>query len=115
MGLSEKQQVVDVGYDSAETNKKWVIAGIPIRSPLKPIFTMDPDETERDDDDGGEEECSTTPTGEEARIPTTFTCPPPPRKQKPTLRCNYGVGRREFFTPPDLETVFIRRHIEKAS
>lgn len=114
MGFSEKQQVVDVGYDSAETNKKWVIAGIPLRSPLKPIFTLNPVETVRDDDDG-QEDCSTTPTGEEARIPTRFTCPPAPRKQRPSLKCNYGVAHREFFTPPDLETVFIRRHIEKAN
>lgn len=66
-----------------------------------------------------EEECSTTPTGEESRIPTTFTCPPAPKKPKSTssFKCNNfrgGVVRREFFTPPDLETVFIR-HVERAN
>lgn len=116
MGISEKKQaVVDVGFDSADSNKKWVIAGIPLRSPLKPIFTINPDGGGGEVDEE-EEECSTTPTSEEARIPTRLTCPPAPRKPKPTLKyCNYGVGRREFFAPPDLETVFIRRHIEKAS
>ncbi|KAH7515674.1 cyclin-dependent protein kinase inhibitor SMR6 [Ziziphus jujuba] len=111
MGFSEtkQQQVVEVGFDSESNSKKWVIAGIPLRSPLKPIFTN----PEPDDIDGGDEECS-TPTGEEARIPTRLTCPPPaPRKKKASLKCNYGVDR-EFFTPPDLETVFIR-HTEKAS
>ena len=36
-------------------------------------------------------------------------------KRKPSLKCNYrGGGAREFFTPPDLETVFIR-HVERTS
>lgn len=114
MGFPEtkQQQVVEVGFDSESNSKNWVIAGIPLRSPLKPIFTNP--QPERDDDDGGEEEFSTTttPTGEEARIPTRLTCPPPaPRKKKASLKYNCVVGR-EFFTPPDLDTVFIR-HIEK--
>lgn len=120
MGFSGKHQVVDMGLDS-ET-KKWVIAGIPVRTPLKPIYTTkNPrpvgSSTERDHGDG--EECSsttTTPTGEEARIPTRLTCPPAPKKKKskPSLKCNYGAVR-EFFTPPDLESVFIRHHVEKAN
>ncbi|CAK9182778.1 unnamed protein product [Ilex paraguariensis] len=88
--------------------KKWVIAGIPLLSPLKPIFTNTADNESGKD----EEECCTTPTAEEARIPSRLACPPPPRKQKPSSRC-YCSGAREFFTPPDLETVFIRR-VEKA-
>lgn len=114
MGFSEKTQL-EGGLESE--NRKWVIAGIALRGPLKPIYTIPAVEkvAEQQEEDQGdmmeEEECysSTTPKGEEARIPTTLTCPPAPRKQKPSLKCNYrGGGAREFFTPPDLETVFIR-------
>ncbi|XP_018818986.1 cyclin-dependent protein kinase inhibitor SMR6-like [Juglans regia] len=105
MGFSGKalQLQADGGLES--DGKKWVIAGIPLRAPLKPIYT-NPVETWAGSD--GSEECSTTPTGEEARIPTRLTCPPAPRKRKSSLKCNYG-GVREFFTPPDLESVFIQR------
>ncbi|KAJ9176340.1 hypothetical protein P3X46_011661 [Hevea brasiliensis] len=106
MGFSEKPQV-DSGLEL--DSKKWVIAGIPLRAPLKPIFT-NPVEKESETD-----ECSTTtttPTSEDARIPTRLTCPPAPKKRKATLKCSYS-GVREFFTPPDLETVYIR-HVERA-
>ncbi|GMY26294.1 cyclin-dependent protein kinase inhibitor SMR6-like [Fagus crenata] len=102
MGFSEKALQVEGGLETTTEGKKWVIAGIPLRAPLKPIYT-NPVEME----EGREEFNSTTPTGEEARIPTKLNCPPAPRKRKPSLKCNYGV--REFFTPPDLETVFIQR------
>ncbi|GMH01568.1 hypothetical protein Nepgr_003407 [Nepenthes gracilis] len=104
MGFSEKTQM-DGGLKESES-KKWVIAGIQLRAPLKPIFTT------RVDGDG-EEHCLTTPTSEESRIPAKLPCPPPPRKRKPkpSPRCNFD-GVKEFFTPPDLETVFIRRHVD---
>ncbi|KAL5552823.1 hypothetical protein UlMin_040224 [Ulmus minor] len=104
MGFPEKQQV-EVALDS--DNKKWVIAGIPLRAPLKPVYTKNQREG------GEEEECSTTPTGEEARIPTRLTCPPAPRKKKASSKCNCS-GVKEFFTPPDLESVFLVRHVERA-
>ncbi|XVF85038.1 hypothetical protein PTKIN_Ptkin17bG0086500 [Pterospermum kingtungense] len=113
MGVSGKHQA-DGGLESE--GKKWVIAGISLRAPLKPLYTTNrPVEQDREisDDQGDGESCSTTPTGEEAKIPTIFTCPPAPRKRKPSLKCNYG-SVREFFTPPDLETVFIR-HVERAN
>ena len=109
MGVSGKPQV-DGGLESE--GKKWVIAGISLRAPLKPIYT-NPVEKDKESDDQEDESCSTTPTGEEARIPTILTCPPAPRKRKPSLKCNYG-SVREFFTPPDLETVFIS-HGERAN
>lgn len=115
MGLPGKAQVEGGGFDSE--SKKWVIAGIPLRGPLKPLYTKKPvvENHERDNGGGGDddEECSTTPTGEEARIPERLTCPPAPRKRKASLKCNYS-GVREFFTPPDLETVFIH-HVERAN
>lgn len=108
MGFSEKPQV-----EESDSTRKWVIAGIPSRAPLKPIFTT---KEEEKDEEGDLEECSTTPKGEEAKIPTSLKCPPAPKKRKPSLKCNYrgGGGSREFFTPPDLETVFIR-HVERTS
>lgn len=110
MGLSEKAQV-DGGFDSDHSNRKWVIAGIALRAPLKPIYTSIPLEKEQEVET---EECSTTPTNVESKIPTPLTCPPAPRKRKPSLKCNYRGVVRKFFTPPDLETVFIR-HPEKAN
>ncbi|XVF43937.1 hypothetical protein PTKIN_Ptkin02bG0081100 [Pterospermum kingtungense] len=108
MGVSGKPQV-DGGLESE--GKKWVIAGISVRPPLKPVYTNPVD---KNDDGQGGESCSTTPRGEEARIPTILPCPPPPRKRKPSLKCNYG-SVKEFFSPPDnLETLFIR-HVERAN
>ncbi|KAL2335720.1 hypothetical protein Fmac_016933 [Flemingia macrophylla] len=88
-----------------------LIAGISLR-PLKPINTKHV--APAVDDDGGEA-CSTTPTAKEARIPDKLPCPPAPRKRRPS-RCSHtsaAAGVREFFTPPDLETVFKCR-VQKA-
>ncbi|KAL4369236.1 hypothetical protein GQ457_05G018580 [Hibiscus cannabinus] len=104
MGFSKKSQVDGV-VDS--DGKKWVIAGIAIRTSLKLINTKQSEEDEEED-----EARSTTPTSREARIPDKLPCPPPPRKTRPPLRHNYN-GVRDFFTPPDLETVFKLRHVEK--
>ncbi|XP_057493096.1 cyclin-dependent protein kinase inhibitor SMR6-like [Actinidia eriantha] len=103
MGLPEKPPMDEIRSLESE-NKKWVIAGIQFRGPLKPIFTTTPAEKNQE----GGEESPTTPTAKEARIPRRLTCPAAPRKRKPSTRCHYN-GVREFFTPPDLETVFIRR------
>jgi hypothetical protein len=112
MGCSSEKSQVEGGIDS-ENNRKWVIAGISLRAPLKPIFTI-PSEKEQPKEEETEE-CS-TPTSEESKIPTLFTCPPAPRKQKSSLKWNYhndGIVR-EFFKSPDLESVFIR-HVESAN
>ncbi|KAB1207857.1 hypothetical protein CJ030_MR7G004121 [Morella rubra] len=103
MGFSKKALQVDGGVETDGTN--WVIAGIPLRAPLKPIYTNPVEDWEGSD---GREERVTTPTGVDARIPTKLTCPPAPKKRKPSLKCNYGRVK-EFFTPPDLETVFMQR------
>ncbi|KAK4261364.1 hypothetical protein QN277_004371 [Acacia crassicarpa] len=128
MGFSEKAQVVEGGFESsslsssdASNNKKRVIAGITLRAPLKTINTAERSSGGRgyDDEEETTEECLTTPTGEESRIPPISTCPPAPRKPKPpsaasAFRCKYRHGVNKFFTPPDLDTVFIR-HVERAS
>ena len=108
MGFSKKPQVDGV-LDSE--GKKWVIAAIAIRTSLKPINTKPRGKESEEDEE--EEACSTTPTSKEARIPDKLPCPPAPRKRRPPLRCHYN-GVREFFTPPDLETVF-KHHVEKAN
>ncbi|KAK9008223.1 hypothetical protein V6N11_075125 [Hibiscus sabdariffa] len=116
--VSWKPQV-DEGGGLESDAKKWVIAGISLRAPLKPIYTTHPvpvdhhhkdKETTFDDSNKEDEDScssSTTPTGQESRIPTLLTCPPAPMKTKPSLKCNYATVRH-FFTPPDLDTVFIR-------
>uniref|UniRef100_A0A5B7C3M3 Putative cyclin-dependent protein kinase inhibitor SMR3 n=1 Tax=Davidia involucrata TaxID=16924 RepID=A0A5B7C3M3_DAVIN len=107
MGFSKKHQV-DGGLES--DGKKWVIAGIAIRAPLRSIATKP---KERECDDGDDDACSTTPTAKESRIPERLSCPPAPRKRRPSSTCHYN-GVREFFTPPDLESVFMR-HVERAN
>ncbi|KAL3835603.1 hypothetical protein ACJIZ3_010339 [Penstemon smallii] len=97
MGISEKNHQMDGSVVDCE---KWVISGISMRSQLKPIFTK-PMEKKED-----EEECAVTPTYAESRICTRLVCPPAPKKRKSaSKRCNYG-GVRQFFNPPDLETIF---------
>ncbi|KAK4426127.1 Cyclin-dependent protein kinase inhibitor SMR6 [Sesamum alatum] len=96
MGYSKKHQV-EVGKESEA--KKWVIAGIAIMAPLKPVSTKAREECE-------DEDSSTTPTARESRIPEKLKCPPAPRKRRPASTCHFN-GVREFFNPPDLESVFI--------
>ncbi|KAI3433131.1 uncharacterized protein J3R85_007345 [Psidium guajava] len=109
MGFQEKRHQVDKGLEM-EGKATWVIAGISLRPPLKPIYTSSPQSRGEwgDGEEEEEEEFSTTPTGEEARIPAKFTCPPAPRKRKPASKYRYN-GVREFFNPPDLESVFMRK------
>ncbi|TXG54711.1 hypothetical protein EZV62_019967 [Acer yangbiense] len=110
MGFSKKTQT-DCGLDSE--GKKWVIAGISIRTSLKPISTRSRGKENEEEHEEEEEACSTTPTAREARLPEKLSCPPAPRKRRPPTRCNF-TGVREFFTPPDLESVF-KLHVEKAN
>ncbi|KAH6815574.1 hypothetical protein C2S51_020394 [Perilla frutescens var. frutescens] len=101
MGVSKMLHEMD--------SEKWDIDGIELRRPLKPVFTR---AMERSNDEEEEEEDgynSTTPTCAESRIPSRLPCPPAPMKRKAAAsRCHYARVR-EFFCPPDLETVFIRR------
>lgn len=115
MGYSEKAQVVEGGFESENNSRKWVIPGIALRAPLKPIQTNSIEKEQQKEEEVEIEECS-TPTNEESKIPTSFTCPPAPRKQKSSLKRNYHSSGviREFFKAPDLENVFIR-HVESAN
>ncbi|WJX70228.1 hypothetical protein P8452_54359 [Trifolium repens] len=105
---NSKKTQMEIGLESEA--KKWVIAGFSVRS-LKPINTKLSAKNcvVYEDED---EENSTTPTAKEARIPVNMSCPPAPMKKR-ISKCNNVVGGvREFFTPPDLETVFKLR-VEK--
>ncbi|KAE9607879.1 hypothetical protein Lal_00040039 [Lupinus albus] len=113
MGLSE---IVEGSFES-EDNKKWVIAGIALKAPLKPIYTIPSEKKKEQEQEVEAVECfSTTPTNVESKIPTMLTCPPAPMKRKPTLKYNYCGIVKELFTatPHDLETVFMRQ-VEKAN
>ncbi|XP_073103317.1 cyclin-dependent protein kinase inhibitor SMR6-like [Elaeis guineensis] len=98
MRFQEKHQ-----FEAAEEGTIWAIAGIPLPSPLRPIKIKPP----QNDAEEEEDMLNMTPRQKEARIPERLSCPSAPKKPKPSLRCNpNGV---EFFSPPDLESVFIRR------
>lgn len=130
MGFAEKPLQMEGGggevYVDSEV-KKWVIAGVPLRSPLKPIFTRAPHQKKIEEIE--EENSCSTPTSEESRIPSRLACPPPPRKKpKPEPKpssgsssCEYYMGNSssgvisEFFIPPhDFEILFTRRAVEGA-
>ncbi|GAB2280503.1 hypothetical protein Dimus_015130 [Dionaea muscipula] len=139
MGFQEKPQIeVDDGggcggvveIPQPAEPKKWVVSnivsaaaqppGIQLRAPLKPILIACRSSSGCGDNGGRGEELygrlPTTPTSAESRIPAKLPCPPAPRKRKASSsswKCGLN-GVREFFNPPDLETVFIRRHAERA-
>ncbi|KAA0037576.1 uncharacterized protein E5676_scaffold374G00180 [Cucumis melo var. makuwa] len=96
MGFSKKSQI-DSGFEAEQ--KKWVIAGLSARSSLKPINTKSKTKE-------GEEDGEKTPTGKEARIPEKLGCPPAPRKRRSLKSSSNQNHMREFFNPPDLESVF---------
>ncbi|CAL9238029.1 unnamed protein product [Arabidopsis halleri] len=105
MGVSGKaHNQFDGKFGETVEGKKWVITGISLRSPKKPISFSSSAVADTEDEDL----CPTTPTAASVRIPTVFPCPPAPKKRKPSLKFSYA-GAREFFSPPDLETVFIYR------
>ncbi|OIV90328.1 hypothetical protein TanjilG_14726 [Lupinus angustifolius] len=102
MGFSKKKTLQPDSFPTSveSESKKWVIAGISVRC-LKPINTKGRGKENKEEDEEGS---STTPTAKEARIAEKLKCPMAPRKRRST-KCNFN-GVREFFTPPDLETVF---------
>ncbi|KAL6521786.1 hypothetical protein OROGR_018355 [Orobanche gracilis] len=109
MGFSKKFQAEEVVAES-EGKKKWFIPGVSIKAPLKLVSSK---AVARDscEEDGGA--CPTTPTARGSKISEKLVCPPAPRKRRPTSAC-YFSGVREFFNPPDLESIFIR-HAERAN
>ncbi|RZC72741.1 hypothetical protein C5167_048217 [Papaver somniferum] len=104
MGLSMKSQVLAEGKET-EGNKKWVVAGILVRTPLKAINTN----KKIEDGDDQEQGCSaTTPTSVEARINSErLLCPPAPRKRRPSLKFHSNNNAMDFFNPPELESIFV--------
>ncbi|EPS67467.1 hypothetical protein M569_07309 [Genlisea aurea] len=99
MGISKK--LCPMGNGESE---KWVFSGFSLRIPAKQVSTRVTEKRGCCELMTTEEDFPTTPTAAESRIPRRLACPPPPKKRKTkSLRC-YGV--REYFNPPDLESIF---------
>ncbi|KAL1222820.1 Cyclin-dependent protein kinase inhibitor SMR8 [Cardamine amara subsp. amara] len=98
---------LDGEIEETTDGKRWVIAGITSRSPLKPINISSSGITVTETED--QDQCPTTPTAVSFRIPRVLPCPAAPKKRKPSTKCSYGTEAKVFFSPPDLETVFIQR------
>ncbi|KAL9667036.1 hypothetical protein QQ045_001381 [Rhodiola kirilowii] len=94
-----------------------MVGGVTVRShKLRPVTTKPADQCVESE---AVEASWTTPTGKEARIDDRLLCPPAPRKRR-SDKWNYGGAGggvvREYFTVPDLESVFVmRRQIESAN
>ncbi|KAK9090334.1 hypothetical protein Sjap_023511 [Stephania japonica] len=107
---------VEGGMLEPSEGKKWVISGVSTTrpAPLRQIWTRRIEKEVVECEEDG----ATTPTAKEARIPERLPCPPAPRKRRPAAPAAAAKSSRcmvkEFFNPPDLETVFIR-HVERAS
>lgn len=101
--------IVEETMEMESTTKKWVISGIQFMTPLKPIYTKKdtkkPHENEEEEEEEENEYC-TTPKTPESKIPCLLKCPGAPMKRKAVSRshCN---GTRDYFKPPDLESVFL--------
>ncbi|KAF8060394.1 hypothetical protein N665_1218s0013 [Sinapis alba] len=106
MGFSGKTHH-QFNVEGHETSEKWVIPGISLRGQMKPISLPSSAVADKEDD-VHQDQWPTTPTAASFRIPTVFPCPPPPKKRKVSSKFGYS-GAREFFSPPDLETVFIHK------
>ncbi|KAK9053980.1 hypothetical protein SSX86_025055 [Deinandra increscens subsp. villosa] len=99
MRLSKRNQA----NGESKEGKRWMIAGIALRAPLKSVSTkmkISNDEEEEDVNSG--ESGSTTPTSNRLR---TAECPPPPRKLRPVNSC-CNKGSRKFYTSPDIDSFF---------
>ncbi|KAJ0265848.1 Cyclin-dependent protein kinase inhibitor SMR15 [Hirschfeldia incana] len=105
MGLSGKTHH-QFHVELHETSEKWAISGISLCGQMKPISLSSTAIADTEDVDVHQDQWPTTPTAASFRIPTVFPCPPPPKKRKASSKFGYS-GAREFFSPPDLETVFI--------
>lgn len=108
MGYQEIKHQVEVSSAQEAEGRIWMIAGISLRAPLKPIKTRKisgRDSSEEVEDIKLDIETMKTPTEREARIPEEQHCPPAPKKMKPSLRC--CLDGIQFFSVPDLESMFI--------
>ncbi|XP_051115286.1 cyclin-dependent protein kinase inhibitor SMR6-like [Andrographis paniculata] len=104
MGFSKNHHQIQMGL--SKESEEWVTAAA-IRSPLKPLKSVSRDREEENNNNVVDEE-ATTPTARGSRIPGKLACPPPPRKRRPaSSKWHYNNGVREFFNPPDLESVFV--------
>lgn len=90
--------------------KIWVLAGIQLPSPLKPIKIRPNQLTQKDQEEEEEvrlELLQLTPQKKNSMPRKGLVCPPTPRKPTNARKCSFE--ELEFFDVPELETVFTRR------
>lgn len=109
----KKEEVVEA------EGKKWKLTNeTALKSPLKSKHTNRADNKQEQDtkheQQEEDEEICTTPTSDESRIPCTrfIQCPGAPKKRKCTSKKQHfgsnNVVSIEFFSSPELETLFMR-------
>lgn len=86
-----------------------VSENLELPSPMKPILTKPMERSCDGKEDGYSSTSSTTPTSAKSRIPSRLPCPPAPKKRKTEAVRWHCARATEFFCPPDLDTIFIRR------
>ncbi|KAL8121269.1 hypothetical protein AgCh_018129 [Apium graveolens] len=110
MGYSKKS----VKMEGETEGRKWMLAAL--RSPLKPMHTNREDNKKECDEMHEQVECDeencTTPTSDESRIPSSIIlqCPGAPKKRKSSSSNKFQFVGRDFFSPPELETLFMQNH-----
>ncbi|KAF3337533.1 hypothetical protein FCM35_KLT18120 [Carex littledalei] len=88
--------------------KIWVLAGIQLPSPLKPIKIKPNQLSEKDEEEEVQLELLQLTPQEKNSMPSKgLVCPPTPRKPTAARKCSFAEF--EFFNVPVLETVFTRR------
>lgn len=79
------------------------------RSPaLLPLKSINVGKRTLEEEEKEEEEGITTPRAGDVKIPEKLPCPPAPKKKK-SIPSKYRRQDMDFFIPPELETVFLRR------
>lgn len=87
--------------------KIWVLAGIQLPSPLKPIKIKPNQLSEKDEEEVQLELLQLTPQENNSMPSKGLVCPPTPKKPTTARKCSFTEF--EFFDVPELETVFTRR------
>jgi hypothetical protein len=88
--------------------KIWVLAGIQLPSPLKPIKIKPNQLKEMDQEDELQLKLLQLTPREKNSMPSKgLVCPPTPRKPRSARTCSFA--ELDFFDVPELETVLARR------
>jgi hypothetical protein len=94
--------------DVDREGKIWVLAGIQLPSPLKPIKIKPNQLSAKDQEEELQLELlQLTPREKNSILSKGLVCPPTPRKPRSAHKCSFT--ELEFFDVPELETVFTHR------